>query len=148
MTRYGLGRSLTLSPPPSGIGERNGKMKPVGWWLCPLPAPAAPPACPLAWQREKLKSPGLSVSTALQQLKHQCGINIILVLIPKHSTVPATRRKTNSILAESRTPSLIQTTLTSCCFEIQAEYAQLVHLSAVCLIFFLARTSSSHSEFT
>ena len=72
-------------------------------WVCPLPAPAAPPACPLAGQSKKLENPWLSVSTALQQLKHQCDINIILILNPKHSTLPATRRKINSILAEART---------------------------------------------
>ena len=72
-------------------------------WLCPLPAPAAPPACPLAVQSEKLESPGLSVSTALQQLKQQWVRNIILTLNPKHNSLRATRRKINSILAETRT---------------------------------------------
>jgi len=74
-------------------------------WVCPLPAPAAPLACPLAGQSEKLKSPWLGVSTALQQLKHQRVINTLLILNPKHSTLPATmRREINSILAETRTP--------------------------------------------
>ena len=50
-------------------------------WVCPLPAPAAPLACPLAGQSEKLKSPWLSVSTALQQLKHQHVINTLFILI-------------------------------------------------------------------
>jgi len=72
-------------------------------WVCPLPAPAAPLACSLAGQSEKLKSPWLGVSTALQQLKHQHVINILLILNPKHSTTPPTRRKINSILAETRT---------------------------------------------
>ena len=71
--------------------------------VCVLPAPAAPPACPLSGQSKRLESPGLSVSTALQQLKHQCDINIILTLKPKHNSLPATRRKINSILAETRT---------------------------------------------
>ncbi|XP_071888431.1 uncharacterized protein [Anas platyrhynchos] len=71
--------------------------------VCPLPAPAAPPACPLAGQSAKLQSPWLSVSTALRQLKHQRVINIILSLNAKHSTTPARRRKINSILAETRT---------------------------------------------
>ncbi|NXW03613.1 MIPO1 protein, partial [Fregetta grallaria] len=38
-----------------------------------------------------------------QQLKHQCVINIILILNPKHSTKPNTRKKINSIPAENRT---------------------------------------------
>ena len=50
-------------------------------WVCPLPAPAAPLAYLLAGQSEKLKSPWLGVSTALQQLKHQCVINVILILV-------------------------------------------------------------------
>lgn len=41
-------------------------------WLCPIPTPAAPPACSLARQCEKLNSPWLCVSTALQQLKRWC----------------------------------------------------------------------------
>ncbi|KAK4829726.1 hypothetical protein QYF61_006187 [Mycteria americana] len=42
-------------------------------------------------------------SLTSQQLKHQCVINIILILNPKHSTTPATRKKINSIPAETRT---------------------------------------------
>uniref|UniRef100_A0A8C3C0R6 Cell division cycle 20B n=1 Tax=Cairina moschata TaxID=8855 RepID=A0A8C3C0R6_CAIMO len=44
--------------------------------VCPLPALAAPPACPLAGQSEKL-----GVSTALQQLKHRGVISTLLILI-------------------------------------------------------------------
>ena len=51
----------------------------------------------------KLQSPWLSVSTAQQQLKHQCIINIMLILNPKHSTIPATRKKINSVPAENKT---------------------------------------------
>ncbi|KAF1441678.1 V-type proton ATPase subunit S1, partial [Spheniscus demersus] len=40
-----------------------------------------------------------------QQLKHRCVINIVLTLNPKHSTVPATRKKINSIPVETRTLS-------------------------------------------
>ena len=36
-------------------------------------------------------------------LKHQRVINVILTLNPKHSTVPATKKKINSIPAEIRT---------------------------------------------
>ena len=74
-------------------------------WVCPLPAPAAPAACPLAVQCEKLQSPALGVSTALQQLKGQCVTHIILILKPKRSTLPANRRKISSILVETRTQS-------------------------------------------
>lgn len=48
---------------------------------------------------EKLKSPWFHVSTAQQQLKPQCVINIILILNPTHSTVPATGKRINSIPA-------------------------------------------------
>lgn len=52
----------------------------------------------------KLKNPGFRVSTAQQQPKYQCVANIILILNPKQSTVPAARKKSNSsIPAESRT---------------------------------------------
>lgn len=50
-------------------------------WVCPLPAPAAPPACSLAGQSEKPKSPWPGVNTALQQLKHQHVISALLILI-------------------------------------------------------------------
>lgn len=52
----------------------------------------------------KLKNPGFRVSTAQQQPKYQCVTSIILILNPKHSTVPATKKKINSpIPAGSRT---------------------------------------------
>ncbi|KFV44559.1 Sodium channel protein type 5 subunit alpha, partial [Gavia stellata] len=54
-------------------------------------------------QYKKLKIPRLSVSTAQQQLKHQCVVNIILLLDPKHRTIPTTRKKINSIPAKTRT---------------------------------------------
>lgn len=54
----------------------------------------------LAGQYEKLKRPWLGASAALQQLKYQC---VILILKPKHSTVPATRKKINSVPAKTRT---------------------------------------------
>ena len=73
--------------------------------LCPLPASCAPPASLLAGQYEKLKSPWLRISTAQQQLKHQCVINVILILNPKRNTIPATRNKINSTPAETRTHS-------------------------------------------
>lgn len=41
-------------------------------------------------------------STALYINKLNISVNIIVILNPKHSTVPAARKKINSILAESR----------------------------------------------
>lgn len=66
-------------------------------------APCATPACPLAGQCEKLKSPWLSVSTALQQLQHRCVLSIILTLNPKHVNIPDARKKINSVPAKHRT---------------------------------------------
>ncbi|KAK4827993.1 hypothetical protein QYF61_022695 [Mycteria americana] len=41
-----------------------------------------------------------------QHWSSQCVINIMLILNPKQSTIPATRKKINSIPAETRTPVL------------------------------------------
>lgn len=62
-------------------------------WFCPLTAPAASPAWPLAGEHEKLKSCWLSVSTALQQLKYWCVITITFITNPKQSTITATMKK-------------------------------------------------------
>ena len=50
-----------------------------------------------AWETEK------SLSATQQQLNHERVINSILTLNPKHSTVPATKKKINSIPAKTRT---------------------------------------------
>ena len=50
-----------------------------------------------------------SVSSAQQQLKHQCDINITDIVNPKHSTIPTTRKNINSIPDEARTPLNIPT---------------------------------------
>ena len=71
-------------------------------WLCPLPTSCAPPAFLLAGH-EKLKNPWLGLNATGDNWKHQCVINILLILNPKHSTIPATRKKINSVLAETRT---------------------------------------------
>ena len=42
-------------------------------------------------------------SSAQEQLKYWCVINIILILNPKYSTIPATGKKINFIPAETRT---------------------------------------------
>ena len=99
-------------PPPSFVAQHDTThtLWDIPWaslghssCLCHLPSPGAPPATSLAGQHNRLKSPWLSVSPALQQLKHQCVISIILILIPKHSTIPATRKKINTIPAKTWT---------------------------------------------
>ena len=78
---------------------------PFGWFgsavLALLP-PSFLHTCLLAEHR-KLKNPWLKISATQQQLKHQRVINIILTLNSKHSTVPATKKKINSIPAKTRT---------------------------------------------
>jgi len=49
-------------------------------WVWPLPALTAPPACLLAGQSKRLRCPWLSISTALQQLKHRGVISTLLIL--------------------------------------------------------------------
>ena len=68
-------------------------------WLCSLlPWLLVHPA-----EHGELKKSLTSTSTTQQQLRHQRVTNITLILNPKHSTVPATRRKINSVPAETRT---------------------------------------------
>lgn len=71
-------------------------------WLCPLPASHAPPATSKAGHHEELKSSWLSVSTAQHQGNHQCVVNIVSILNPKHSTVSATGKKITSIPSKTR----------------------------------------------
>jgi len=78
---------------------------------CPGPAPVPSQLLlhpqPLAGRAAvEAQNPRLCASTALQKLKYQCAINILLILNPKHRTMPAIRKKINSILAETRTISL------------------------------------------
>lgn len=49
------------------------------------------------------RSACLRVSTAQQHPKHHCAINSILILHPKHGTVPSTKKKNNSIPGKTRT---------------------------------------------
>lgn len=49
-------------------------------------------------EHQTLKSLWVRVSTAEQQLKHYCVIDIILILVKKTSSVSATRKKINSQL--------------------------------------------------
>lgn len=72
-------------------------------WLYPPSASCAPPAILLAVLHKNLKSPWLSVNTALQQLEHWCVIDTVLIRNPKHRIIPATRKKMNFIPSETRT---------------------------------------------
>lgn len=57
---------------------------------------------PAPWQGSKRRQKVFDwVSTAQQQLQCYCVINIILVLNPKHSIIPAAKKKINSIPAET-----------------------------------------------
>ena len=58
-----------------------------------------PPSFPGTWQHEQLKSPRLPRDS----WKLQYIINTVFTPNPKHSTTPATRKKINSIPAETRT---------------------------------------------
>lgn len=49
----------------------------------------------VVWEAEKC---------CLQQLKYVCVISIFLTQNPKHSTIPVTGRKINSVLPKTRTP--------------------------------------------
>lgn len=69
--------------------------------LLALLPPSSLCSCSLAEYR-KLKSPWLGV-TSWQQLKHQRVTNIVLLQNPKHSTRPPTRKKINSLPAQTRT---------------------------------------------
>lgn len=78
----------------------------------------------LAGRAVQVRNPWLSVSSK-EQLNHQCVMHIILILSAKHSTVPATTKKTDSVPGENRailskvnpvlTNSGCSYILTSCC---------------------------------
>lgn len=54
-------------------------------------------------EHETPKSPGLGESTTKHQPKHQCVIDIILIMNPKQSAVPAIEKKMTFIPAEMKT---------------------------------------------
>lgn len=54
-------------------------------------------------EHKKLKTPWLQVSTSSQQLKHHHVINITVILNPKYTTVPGTRKKITFTSAETST---------------------------------------------
>ena len=71
--------------------------------LCPLTTSCAPPApCWRGGVRSR-KGLVLCVSTTQQQLKHPCIINTVSSTNPKHSPIPATMKKINSIPAKTST---------------------------------------------
>lgn len=79
------------------------------------------PLCPCwqestrSWETEVSLAP---YSTAEQQLKHQCVINMVFQLEPEHSIVPHTIRKIISLPPESGTkPHLPKTPVLSTCLE-------------------------------
>lgn len=55
--------------------------------LCPHPTSLSRPVCALS-QQEKLNSPWLVQTLLRNNWKRHCGISIILILNPKHSTAP------------------------------------------------------------
>jgi len=55
----------------------------------------------LAGQHERMKNPSLYVSTVLQQLEHQCIINIILNKNPNHNIIWASMKRINSIATKT-----------------------------------------------
>lgn len=67
----------------------------------PFPAFSTPSF--LESQYEKLKNTWLSVITAQQNLKYPYIINIIIILNPKHGTIPASVKKIDSLSTETRT---------------------------------------------
>lgn len=71
-------------------------------WLCPLPAPGAPPASPPAGQHEELKRLWLCVSPALQQLKHPPVISTVFMTDPKHGIMWASTNKIDSAPAKTK----------------------------------------------
>ena len=71
-------------------------------WLCPLPALVPlQPSCWLGMRSWKILD--LVQKLLSNNWKYQCVTNVLLLLNPRHNTIPATRKKINSIPAETRT---------------------------------------------
>lgn len=108
-----LGRqteSLQTSPLPSFSHKICTEYDVVGYgiFLCPVRVSCpdcAPPAC-CAAPASQLESPWLCINTAWQQPTQRRVIRILLILNPKPSAIAATRKKMNSIPAETRTGGL------------------------------------------
>jgi len=87
---------LYMSVTPRGLGYPLGR--------CGSAVPAvSPPSflCPPSLLVGRPAREAEQSLTAHQQLRHQCVINILLILNPNHSTTPATRKKINSVPAET-----------------------------------------------
>lgn len=74
-------------------------------WFCLLPASSAPHFS-LAGQCEELKCPWLCKPCSAIP-KHWVVINIILILNPKHGTLPATEKKISSISVKTMKDKLL-----------------------------------------
>lgn len=108
-----FGMSLPSSFSPSALIAEHDAI----WYGVPLwPVWVSSPGCvlfhsscsPSSWlggQREKLKCPWLSVSTALQQLKYQCAVNTVLVTSPKHRAIEVAMNKINSSTVKNQCSS-------------------------------------------
>ena len=94
-----LNKSLSIANP---AGRRCSGLTGHGTGKCCWQSPAGQAASPLCSSvaRLLLMAP---CSTVQQQLRYQCVINIILILNPKHDTIPATRKKINSSPDKTRT---------------------------------------------
>lgn len=106
-----------------------------------------------------VSSPWLSVST--KQLNHQCVTNVILILNSKHSTIPATTKKIDSVPGENRailskvnpilTSSGFSYILTLCCADTQPLF--ILSMSSCgtwlfCISFFHQNFSCFHNIIT
>ena len=114
----GLGKTNAIAPnvPPSfsfpqlymgsttsyGLGSPLGQSGSAAPAVSP-PTPCAPPGSSLVGWGEKQNSPWLWVSTAQQGREHPGVTNTVSSTNPKHSPIPATVKKTNSVPAEPST---------------------------------------------
>lgn len=71
--------------------------------LSPPSFPHTPPTHSLAGQCEKQKGPGGCASAAQQSLEHPCVTHAVFITVPKHSLIPATVEKINSLPAKTST---------------------------------------------
>ena len=77
--------------------------------------------------------------------KHQCVINIHLILKPKYNTLPATRKKINSIPAETRTVStLYSIPFTSCSGPTLSNTSQLITITVLSFEIYICAVSYTH----
>lgn len=97
---------LILSMVPYGIGHPFGQLGPAV--LTVSPSNSSCPSSPsLAGLYEKQRSPWLSASNTLQQLKHQFVFSTIFITNPKYSTIWTTMKKIQSIPTPKQMPSVL-----------------------------------------